>query len=337
MKRLKRVLAIIIAAFIVVSGSVIDVKADSDGWRQENGLWYFYCNETKIIGWVNDYGTWYYTNSEGVLQTGWIEIGGAWYYFNGSGAMVTGWVAAGDWYYMDESGAMATGWRQIDGYWYYFNPSGSMATGWVNDNGTWYYMNSSGDMHTGWISADGWYYYLDRSTGVLATNTTVNCIWVDGSGAAENTGYANEKIPVMIRAREVVNSICSSGDSLATKQTKCYNWVAAFPYLLKDYPIGKYYNSGYWSCYSAHYAANILISDQPGAECVGEAAALAYLFAELDFGTVYLDHSDVHGWVEVNGRFWDPLNQESHKGGRNWLNIAPSEYEMSSGYHWTEI
>ena len=337
MKKLRRVLAIILTAVFVFSGSVTKVEAAGDGWRQEDGKWYFYCGDAKIIGWVNDGGTWYYTNADGVLQTGWVEVNGTWYFFNESGSMATGWVYSGGWYYMDDAGNMATGWREIDGYWYYFNSDGSMATGWVDDNGTWYYMSSSGDMYRGWVLSGNWYYYLDRSSGAMQSNTTVNCIALDASGAAENTAYANEKIPVMIKAKEVVDSICKPTDSLAYKQQMCYEWVAKWPYLLKDYPIGDYYNSGRWASYDAHYAANILLSDQPGAECVGEAAALAYLFNELNFGTVYLDHSDVHGWVEVNGRFWDPLNQEARKGGKNWLNIAPSEYEMSSGYHWVEI
>ena len=336
MKKLRKVLAIILTAVFAFSGATVNVEAAGDGWRQENGIWYFYCGDAKLTGWINDGGTWYYTNADGVLQTGWVEDKGVWYFFSESGAMCTGWVCAGDWYYMDESGAMATGWRNIDGYWYYFNSNGTMATGWVDDNGTWYYMSTSGDMYKGWLLSGDWYYYCDRSSGAMQSNTTVNCISLGASGAAENTAYANEKIPVMIKAKEVVDSICNPNDSLAYKQQKCYEWVAKWPYLLKDYPIGSYYN-GRWSCYSAHYAANILLSDQPGAECAGEAAALGYLFNELNFGTVYFDHSEVHGWIEVNGRFWDPLNQEAHKGGKNWLNIAPSEYEMSSGYHWTEI
>ena len=342
MKRFKKILAMALVGAVSLTGTFGEVKAASDGWRQEAGGWAFYCGDTKLTGWIDDGGYWYYADKDGYMQTGWVEVNGVWYYFNTSGDMATGWVESnGIWYYMDKSsGTMTTGWVEDGGYWYYFDKSGVMSTGWVDDNGTWYYMNSSGDMHTGWLSSGSSYYYCDRSSGVMKSNTTVNCIWLDASGAAENTGYANEKIPVMIRAREVVNSICSPNDSLETKQYACYKWVAAFPYLLKDYPIGSYYQ-GHWACYSAHYANNILNAygdqRQCGAECAGEAAALGYLFAELNFGTVYLDHSDIHGWVEVNGRFWDPLNQESHKGGRNWLNIAPSEYEMSSGYHWTEI
>ena len=344
MRRLRKVLTAVLAGVMVLSGTMginSTVKADNGTWKNENGIWVYYLGDTKVTGWLQDGGDWYYMNSDGAMQTGWVSDGGSWYYMNSSGAMQTGWIQDGGWYYMGDGGAMTTGWVKVDGYWYYFGETGAMETGWIQDGGSWYYMNSSGDMQQGWLQDGGTYYYCDRSSGVMQTNTKVNCINLDASGAAEVTTYAAEKIPVMIRANEVVKSICNPDDSLASKQAACYSWVAAYPYMLRDYPIGDYYNSGTWACYDAHYADNILNSKgqfaQPGAECTGEAAALAYLFNELNFGTVYLDHSEVHGWVEVNGRFWDPLNQESKKNGKNWLNIAPSEYEMSTGYHYVEI
>ncbi|MCR5214441.1 MAG: hypothetical protein K6E10_08475 [Eubacterium sp.] len=346
MIRLKRLGSLLLAgAFTVtgiIGGSGLSVNASDGSWLNTSDGWKYQVDGETKTGWFEDGDTWYYSNDNGIMQTGWVNAGGTWYYMDSSGAMVTGWVnAGGTWYYMNSSGAMATGWEKIDGYWYYFDESGLMQTGWIDAGGTWYYMNSSGDMQQGWLSDGGSYYYCDRSSGAMQAGVKVNGINLDSSGVAENTSYSAEKIPVMIRANEVVKSICNPDDSLESKQNACYTWVAEFPYMLRDYPIGTYYNSGKWSCYDAHYADNILNSkgelEQPGAECVGEAAALAYLFNELNFGTVYLDHSDVHGWVEVNDRFWDPLNQESKKNGKNWLNIAPSEYEMSSGYHWVEI
>jgi hypothetical protein len=175
----------------------------------------------------------------------------------------------------------------------------------------------------------------------MQMSKTVNGIKIGSNGAAEKTSYSNEKLPVMSRAADVVETITSPDDSLSEKQAACYDWVADFPYMLRDYPIGDYYNSGKWHCYDAHYADNILNSSgtlaQPGAECVGEAAALGYLFTELNFGTVYLEHSDVHGWIEVNGLLWDPLNHEAKKDSKNWLCITPTEYERPTSYHWVEI
>lgn len=154
---------------------------------------------------------------------------------------------------------------------------------------------------------------------------------LNSDGSAVMDDYAKEKIPVMIKAREIVESICDPNDSLAVKQEKCYQYVAKFPYLLKDYPVGNFV-TGYWACVDAHYANNILNAygdqDRQGAECVGEAAALAYLYAELNFGDVYLYSSNVHGWVCANGRYWDPLFVESK--GRQYYNAA--SYEAAPTY-----
>ncbi|HHR6714196.1 TPA: RICH domain-containing protein, partial [Streptococcus pneumoniae] len=47
-------------------------EAPKTGWKQENGMWYFY-------------------NTDGSMATGWLEYNGSWYYLNANGAMATGW------------------------------------------------------------------------------------------------------------------------------------------------------------------------------------------------------------------------------------------------------
>ncbi|HHD9489161.1 TPA: RICH domain-containing protein, partial [Streptococcus pneumoniae] len=46
-------------------------EAPKTGWKQENGMWYFY-------------------NTDGSMATGWLEYNGSWYYLNANGAMATG-------------------------------------------------------------------------------------------------------------------------------------------------------------------------------------------------------------------------------------------------------
>ncbi|HEW9918673.1 TPA: RICH domain-containing protein, partial [Streptococcus pneumoniae] len=71
------------------------------GWKQENGMWYFY-------------------NTDGSMATGWLEYNGSWYYLNANGAMATGWLEYnGSWYYLNTNGAMETGWLEYNGSWYY--------------------------------------------------------------------------------------------------------------------------------------------------------------------------------------------------------------------------
>ncbi|VSH88801.1 choline binding protein Cbp2 [Streptococcus pneumoniae] len=126
------------------------------GWKQENGMWYFY-------------------NTDGAMVTGWIQYNGSWYYLNRNGAMATGWAKVnGSWYYLNRNGAMAIGWAKVNGSWYYLNRNGAMATGWVKDGDTRYYLEASGAMKASqWFKVSDKWYYVNGS-GALAVNTTVD-------------------------------------------------------------------------------------------------------------------------------------------------------------------
>ncbi|HGQ4031716.1 TPA: RICH domain-containing protein, partial [Streptococcus pneumoniae] len=83
-------------------------EAPKTGWKQENGMWYFY-------------------NTDGSMATGWLEYNGSWYYLNANGAMATGWLEYnGSWYYLNTNGAMETDWLEYNGSWYYLNTNGAM-------------------------------------------------------------------------------------------------------------------------------------------------------------------------------------------------------------------
>ncbi|CAG6309231.1 choline-binding surface protein A [Streptococcus pneumoniae] len=98
------------------------------GWKQENGMWYFY-------------------NTDGSMATGWLEYNGSWYYLNANGAMATGWLEYnGSWYYLNTNGAMETGWLEYNGSWYYLNTNGAMETGWLEYNGSKYQTNGTMSM-----------------------------------------------------------------------------------------------------------------------------------------------------------------------------------------------
>ncbi|TVX37011.1 hypothetical protein AZJ39_08995 [Streptococcus pneumoniae] len=134
------------------------------GWKQENGMWYFY-------------------NTDGSMATGWLQNNGSWYYLNANGAMATGWLQNnGSWYYLNANGSMATGWLQNNGSWYYLNANGSMATDWVKDGNTWYYLEASGAMKASqWFKvSDKWYYV--NGLGALVVNTTVDGYRVNANG-----------------------------------------------------------------------------------------------------------------------------------------------------------
>ncbi|VLG43484.1 choline-binding surface protein A [Streptococcus pneumoniae] len=139
-------------------------EAPKTGWKQENGMWYFY-------------------NTDGSMATGWLEYNGSWYYLNANGAMATGWLEYnGSWYYLNTNGAMETGWLEYNGSWYYLNTNGAMETGWLKDGDTWYYLEASGAMkESQWFKVSDKWYYVNGS-GALAVNTTVGGYRVNANG-----------------------------------------------------------------------------------------------------------------------------------------------------------
>ncbi len=154
------------------------------GWKQENGMWYFYNTDGSMAtGWLEYNGSWYYLNANGAMETGWLEYNGSWYYLNTNGAMETGWLEYnGSWYYLNTNGAMETGWLEYNGSWYYLNANGSMATGWLKDGDTWYYLEASGAMkESQWFKVSDKWYYVNGS-GALAVNTTVGGYRVNANG-----------------------------------------------------------------------------------------------------------------------------------------------------------
>lgn len=73
------------------SGSGLGLETFSgEGFRQENGSWYYYQNGQRAVGWVLDQGLWYYMNPDtGVMETGFVTIDGKTYYLQENGSMLT--------------------------------------------------------------------------------------------------------------------------------------------------------------------------------------------------------------------------------------------------------
>lgn len=63
--------------------------APTTGWKQENGMWYFYNTDGSLAtGQVQNNGSWYYLNSNGSMKANqWFQVGGKWYYVNASGEL----------------------------------------------------------------------------------------------------------------------------------------------------------------------------------------------------------------------------------------------------------
>ena len=124
-----------------------------NGWKWENGAWYFYENDVKRTGWICDDGVDYYLHEDGAAATGWTEINGKNRFFSETGAMRTGWLQTTDGlYYMLSNGVAAQGWKDIDGQKYYFDQQGNMKrSSWITEGENRYYVLADGTMATGWV------------------------------------------------------------------------------------------------------------------------------------------------------------------------------------------
>ena len=151
--------------------SIKNIREVKDGWKLEDGKWYYYISGNKKTGWLKEGHNWYYLKSDGVMASKeWQHIDGKWYMFRDSGVMyANSWYKDnnGNWYWLKDSGAMASNeWRFIDGCWYMFRDSGVMyANSWYKDNnGNWFWLKASGAMASNEIlRVDNKYYKFYES------------------------------------------------------------------------------------------------------------------------------------------------------------------------------
>ena len=136
----------------------------ANGWVEENGVWYYYSDDTAATGWQKIDGVWYYLDPRNgaMAEDGMQEINGEIYYFYDWGGMASNfWYQddEGDWYYFGGDGAMAENkWVLCNDAWYYLGSDGAMlADQWLYWNGAWYYLGSDGAMLTNAVTPDGYY------------------------------------------------------------------------------------------------------------------------------------------------------------------------------------
>lgn len=136
----------------------------------------------QSTGWVEDGGHWYYYDNDGYSVTdSWKKKGNDWFYLDAEGR--TAYDQQIDEFYVDAEGRMITNqwisvanedeWDTPDSpeyFWYYYGKDGKLVTNkWLNLNDSWYYLNEEGRMHTGRFEQDGAVYYFDDATGIMKT------------------------------------------------------------------------------------------------------------------------------------------------------------------------
>ena len=110
--------------------SIKNIREVKDGWKLEDGKWYYYISGNKKTGWLKEGHNWYYLKSDGVMASKeWQHIDGKWYMFRDSGVMyANSWYKDnnGNWFWLKASGAMASNEiLRVDNKYYKFYESGS--------------------------------------------------------------------------------------------------------------------------------------------------------------------------------------------------------------------
>ena len=108
-------------------------------------------------------------------KNGWKKENGKWYYYKENKKQKSKFITTdGNKYYVGKNGARVYGWKKIKGKYYYFNKkSGVMKTGWLKIGKKKYCLSSSGARYTGWHTIGGKTYYFYKKTGVMAKNKKI--------------------------------------------------------------------------------------------------------------------------------------------------------------------
>lgn len=171
-------------------------RAYTNGWKEIDGVKYYFSDTIMETGWQDIDGRTYYLGDSGVMSTEWRQLpdrdgdwGNSWYYFGSNGRMVSGGenTISGKKYCFDNEGRMLTGWVNISDY----TSSGRDD---LNDNNMseLRYYRSGGQAAEEWhyiyspdYEDENWYYFRD---GRAYTNSYKSTDIGNGYGLAKIKG-----------------------------------------------------------------------------------------------------------------------------------------------------
>ncbi len=187
-----------------------------------------------------------------------------------------------------------------DGNIYYYNKNGVKSTKKrSNIKGKYYCFNKEGKQRVGWIKFKdhySFYHIKPGKKGYMVTDQTINGIKINKNGwAVDNL----DKAALLAKANTIVSSITNFNMSQAQKNRACFVYIknnirwldlSDFRKDMKD-----------WDRFYANYA---LFKGQ--GDCHTDGCGFAYMATAAGAKNVYAVSSGGHGWVEINGSFYDP-------------------------------
>ncbi len=155
--------------YFVFSNKLLSLDDDfknydsSTGWKEIDGKYYFYKENTPLKGRNNIFGNLYNFDSNGIVTFGWYtDDEGLKHYFK-DGVFATGTVSIDNSEYLiQEDSVFRTGWDKENDLTIYRDEYGHKISGLQNiDNNSYYFNPTDYSMYKGWIIIDDSYHYFD--------------------------------------------------------------------------------------------------------------------------------------------------------------------------------
>lgn len=192
-------------------------------------------------------------------------------------------------------------WVKTNGNLYYYDKNGKKLKGLKKISGKYYYFDSKYVQRVGWQKINNDYYYFNIAhgkKGYMQKSKTVDGITLDKNGKAKKTSDALDKLGILIKANQVVEKITNANMTRTQKLKKCFDYTKTT------------YKYTTWRKFSAvknwerAYAKDMFYKGR--GNCFSYASAFAYLANALGYTNLYVVSSGGHGWVEINGKVYDP-------------------------------
>ncbi|MCI8282964.1 MAG: transglutaminase domain-containing protein, partial [Lachnospiraceae bacterium] len=136
-----------------------------------------------------------------------------------------------------------------------------------------------------------YYSFHDKATLTLSSLM----VYVNGKAME---GMSPEALETLQRAQAVVNSITNDSMSPEEKLKACFDYVKGYG---ESRPRTPHYFGLDWPTI---YANDMFLNGS--GNCFSYASSFAYMAKAIGYEEVYCCNSNIHGWVEIDGLFYDP-------------------------------
>lgn len=192
-------------------------------------------------------------------------------------------------------------WVKTSGRYYYYDKTGKKLQGLKKISGRYYYFDSKNIQRTGWQKIGSNYYFFRISPGkggYMQKSTTVDGISLYSSGKAKKTSDSLDKLGILIKANQIVQSITNANMTKTQKLRKCFDYVK------KTYGYATRRRFSAVKNWERAYAKDMFYYGR--GNCFSYASAFAYLANAAGYTKIYVVSSGGHGWAEIDGKVYDP-------------------------------